>query len=129
MVERWRILRDYTTLCSSAPSEVLAIIALRAKETLLARNRQIVLDDLAAANHLLTTWPDVMRWLPPQAGPVAFPQWCGSGSLADYAARLRGRGVLMAPGDLFERPDHFRVGLGRADFPDTLAILEAINRG
>ena len=31
--------KDYTTICGSAPSEVLAIIALRAKDRVVARTR------------------------------------------------------------------------------------------
>ena len=48
--------RDYTTLCSPAPSEVLGIIALRAAGALLERSRGIIaanlpiLDDLFAAH-------------------------------------------------------------------------------
>ena len=34
--------KDYTTICSAAPSEVLALIGLRARDTVLARSREIV---------------------------------------------------------------------------------------
>src|SRR3954469_13160713 len=35
-------LKDYTTICSSAPSEVLSLIALRAKDRVIARARSII---------------------------------------------------------------------------------------
>src|SRR5204863_2501789 len=35
-------LKDYTTICNSAPSEILALIALRAKDRVLERSRGIV---------------------------------------------------------------------------------------
>jgi aspartate/methionine/tyrosine aminotransferase len=50
LLARCQVLKDYTTICHSAPSEVLAIIALRAREVILARNREIVSVNLAGAN-------------------------------------------------------------------------------
>ena len=35
LLERCKAIKDYTTICSSAPSEVLALIALRARDDLL----------------------------------------------------------------------------------------------
>jgi hypothetical protein len=37
---------NYTTICNSAPSEILALIALRARDRILGRNRRIVADNL-----------------------------------------------------------------------------------
>ena len=42
ILERASGLKDYTTICNSAPSEILAIIALRAKERILARTGGII---------------------------------------------------------------------------------------
>src|SRR5262249_8448595 len=39
--------KDYLSICSSAPSEVLAIAALRAKDRILERSRAIVAQNLA----------------------------------------------------------------------------------
>src|SRR5262249_51977477 len=42
LLRRIMALKDYTTICSSAPSEILAIIALRGREAVLARSRGII---------------------------------------------------------------------------------------
>ena len=42
-------LKDYTTICPAAPSEVLALIALRAREKLLGRSRSIVMQGATSA--------------------------------------------------------------------------------
>jgi aspartate/methionine/tyrosine aminotransferase len=42
LLGRLAAFKDYTTICSSAPSEILSIIALRAGPTVLARSREIV---------------------------------------------------------------------------------------
>ncbi len=38
LYQKMATLKDYTTICSSAPSELLALIGLRAKETIIANN-------------------------------------------------------------------------------------------
>ena len=54
ILEGCQAFKDYTTICASAPSEILGIVALRAKETLLGRNLAIILSNLQAANDFLT---------------------------------------------------------------------------
>ena len=46
-------LKDYTTICSAAPSEVLSLIALRARERVLARSRRIIETNLVRARCIL----------------------------------------------------------------------------
>ena len=57
---------------------------------------------------------DVLGWIPPRGGMTAFP-WLVSGEDArpfcQAATRL---GVLLAPGDCFDEPSHFRLGFAAA---------------
>jgi len=46
LLSRVARLKDYTTICSAAPSEILALIALRARDRVLERTRAIVQDNL-----------------------------------------------------------------------------------
>jgi aspartate/methionine/tyrosine aminotransferase len=39
--------------------------------------------------------------------------------------RLAGHGVLLLPGSVYDEPEHVRVGFGRANLPDALAVLES----
>jgi aspartate/methionine/tyrosine aminotransferase len=117
-------IKDYTTICSSAPSEILAIMALRAREGILARNKDIVRSNLTLAQSWFAGDPDAFEWLPPMAGPVAFPRLRLPMSAIQFADRaVRERGVMIAPGEMFDFPGHFRVGLGRRNFA---AALEAL---
>jgi len=115
--------KDYTTICHSAPSEALGIIALRARETIVQRNREIVRRNLGLARGFFSGRAGLFRWMEPQGGPVAFPEWTGPMPVEDFCRRvLEERGVLVAPGGLFEYPgENFRVGMGRRDFPEALA--------
>ncbi len=51
----------YTTICSSAPSELLAALALRHRERLADRNRALVLENLALADAFLAAHQGLAR--------------------------------------------------------------------
>jgi len=118
-------LKDYTSICHSAPSEVLAIMALRAHEKLAARSLEIVRRNITTAENFFTGHSKLFRWLPPQAGSIAFPQWLGSRSIEEFCdLAVREAGVMIVPGEIFDMPGrHFRVGLGRKNFPEALERL------
>lgn len=127
LLARCLAFKDYTTICHSAPSEALAIIALRAHEALSARNREIVRANSSRAGAFFSGQPERFRWLAPQAGSVAFPEWLGKESVEAFCKTvLEEAGVMIVPGEMFDLPGrHFRVGLGRRDFPEALSQLEA----
>ena len=127
IVPEFMKIKDYTTICSSAPSEILAIIALRAREFLLARNLGIVRENLAAADRFFERFAHMFRWLRPRAGSVAFPEIISGIRVDRFCRELLDReGVMVVPGSIFEfAGDHFRVGLGRKSFTDVLERVEA----
>jgi len=118
-------LRDYTTICSSAPSEVLAIIALRAQEQLVGRIRDIVAGNLALLDAFFARNAERFSWVRPRASTVGFPRYLG-GEVDAFAARLVEReGVLILPASQFGyRGNFFRIGYGRSDMGDALERLE-----
>jgi aspartate/methionine/tyrosine aminotransferase len=131
-IERWQQFKDYTTICSSAPSEVLALMALRAKDVV-ARNLGIIQSNLVHAERFFTftEHSDLFHWLPPRAGSVAFPQWIGREPVEEFCQRvLDDQGVMIVPGSLFDvAGNHFRLGLGRRNFTEALAAVEAYLQG
>jgi aspartate/methionine/tyrosine aminotransferase len=118
----WMRYKDYTTICSSAPSEVLALIGLRASRHLLDRSRAIVSHNVAAARSAFKALPDRLQWLAPRGGSIAFPAWTGPGSVEDFCqAALARESVMIVPGSIFDyHGPHFRLGLGRRNFPAAL---------
>jgi aspartate/methionine/tyrosine aminotransferase len=120
--------KDYTTICSSAPAEILGIVALRARDTVLARTHAIVDANLPLLDRFFDERSDAFSWVRPRAGSVGFPRLTiPDMSIDAFAADLVGEeGVLLLPGSRFGYPgDHFRVGFGRTDLPVALARLEA----
>lgn len=120
--------KDYTTICSSAPSEILSIIALRARDSVLARSMAIVEGNLERLDGFLDDWPDRFEWVRPRAGSIGFPRLTVPGvRIDDWAAQLvEAEGVLLLPGSQFGHPgNHFRIGFGRTDMPEGLERLES----
>ena len=119
---RWLAFKDYTTICNSAPSEILGIIALQNKEQILRRNLEIIRTNIARANQFFSEHSSHFSWFSPKAGSVAFPQWLGPGSVEMFCQGvLDQQGVMLVPGSIFEFPgNHFRIGLGRINFPEAV---------
>jgi aspartate/methionine/tyrosine aminotransferase len=128
VLARCSAFKDYTTICSSAPSEILALVGLRAKATILGRSRAIVAANLDHLDDFFEAWADRFSWVRPRAGSVGFPRLTVPGvSIDDWAAELvEAEGVLLLPGSQFGYGgNHFRLGFGRTDLPVALERLEA----
>ncbi len=120
--------KHYTTICNSAPSEVLALIALRAREHLLDRNRRIVAANLPVFTDFFARYPDLFEFTPPDGGCVCFPRYLGADGVEAMCSELvEQAGVLLLPSSIYssaltETPtDRFRVGVGRRDPSEALA--------
>jgi aspartate/methionine/tyrosine aminotransferase len=119
-------LKDYTTICSSAPSEFLARVALEQAEATIQRNVGILQANLERVHEFMARWSDVFAWREPLAGPIAFVRLREGSATAFCRVAARERGVLLVPSTLFDFGDsHIRLGLGRWNFRDGLVALDA----
>jgi aspartate/methionine/tyrosine aminotransferase len=128
LLARCAAFKDYTTICSSAPAEILALIGLRARDTVLARSRGIVAVNLERLDAFFDAWADRFSWVRPRAGSVGFARLTVPGvTIDDWATDLvEAEGVLLLPGSQFGfGGNHFRIGFGRTDLPTALERLEA----
>jgi aspartate/methionine/tyrosine aminotransferase len=119
--------KDYLTICSSAPSEILALIGLRARDEVIARSRAITARNLGLLDGFFERRAAHLQWVRPRGGSIAFPELTAGPGIDAFAQNLLdAEGVLLAPGSLFGYPgNHFRLGFGRAGFADGLARFEA----
>jgi aspartate/methionine/tyrosine aminotransferase len=116
----------YTSICNSAPSEILAIMALRAKEQILNRNRQILLNNLKLLKEFMGRNERFLSWIPPQSGTVAVLKLLLPIPIEDFAEDLvRSEGVLIMPGTVFDLPGNFfRIGFGKKNMAPILERFE-----
>ncbi len=123
--ERVAAFKHYLTICSAAPSELLATIALRAKDTVLTRSRAIVEANLPVLDDFFARRTD-FSWVRPRAGTTALVQVHRDGAIDDFARELAdAEGVMILPANVFDLPGSaFRVGYARAGMPEALARLE-----
>ena len=77
LLARCAAFKDYTTICSAAPSEILALIGLRAREQVLGRSLRIVADNLAVLDDFFRRRVRPFAWVRPRGGSVAFPRLLG----------------------------------------------------
>jgi len=120
-----RELKLYTTICSSAPSELLVAIALRHAEALVERNRQLVLSNLPLMDDLIARRADLFQWCRPSAGPIGFPRVAGERDVRGWCEEIAEHaGVLLLPGSVYEQPRHVRVGFGRANLAQAIERLD-----
>lgn len=121
-IDEWLAFKDYTTICNSAPSEILSIIALRAEAKIVERNLAIIRQNSAIAAKFFAEHTNRFTWLKPRAGSIAFPIWRGNISVEQFCAEMvEQSGVMIVPGSIFDFPgNHFRVGLGRKNFGEAM---------
>jgi aspartate/methionine/tyrosine aminotransferase len=120
--------KHYTSICNSAPSEVLALIGLRARDHLLGRNRRIIAENLPLFTDFFARYPDLFEFTPPDGGCVCFPRYLGADGVEAMCADLvEQAGVLLLPSSIYssaltETPtDRFRIGVGRSNPSEALA--------
>jgi aspartate/methionine/tyrosine aminotransferase len=121
--EKMAGLKDYTTICNSAPSEFLAEVAMRNRHRLSARNLGIIKSNLEIIDDLFSRYSDWFSWVRPRAGSMTFPR-LRRGDVEEFCDRLvKEAGVLLLPGSVYDDSDnHFRLGLGRKN------LLQAVQR-
>lgn len=125
LLERLAAFKDYTTICSSAPAEVLSIMALRAKRGILERNRQLIMGNLSCFRRFSSRNRDRLSWVEPRAGTVAFPELKGIDADSFCSELVARKGVLLVPASIFAyRGNNFRIGFGRKDFKEALVKVE-----
>lgn len=123
--------RAHFSISNNFPGELLAEVAVRNREKIFARAREVTAANLAVLDELFRERRDVVDWVRPAGGTTAFP-WLRSGENARPLCEAAvSKGVLLAPGDAFGFPAHFRLGFGACTegFPEAAEILTGVFAG
>jgi hypothetical protein len=72
LLGRMERIKHYLSICNAGPSEHLAVIALKARAKILARNRQLIAGNLQVMNAFFDEFSDLFDWSVPDVGCIAF---------------------------------------------------------
>jgi aspartate/methionine/tyrosine aminotransferase len=132
MLVRFERFKHFLSICNSAPSEALARIALKSRETILARNRAVVRDNLGVLNGFFADYEHLFDWREPDGGCIGFIRYKGAEGVEEFTRRLvEESGVLFLPSSIYRSelgpvPENcLRVGFGRSHVPKGVAVLRA----
>jgi aspartate/methionine/tyrosine aminotransferase len=126
MLEKLLQYRLYTTICNSAPTELLTNMALRHRHILSQRNLEIVQHNLPLLDALIQRQADKLEWIRPTASPIGFPKIVLQLDVTQLCDEIvRDTGVMILPGAVYDCPQHIRLGFGRKNMPEALEIFEA----
>ena len=120
--------RAYFTISNTTTGEILSEIAIRRRDVVLSKTREVAARNLKLLESFMAEHEhgDVLGWIPPQGGMTAFP-WLKSGENArPFCQAAAERGILLAPGDCFDVPSHFRLGFGAIE--DNVSFSSALDR-
>jgi len=114
--------RAYFSISNTTTGEILSEIAIRKRDAVLGKTQQVATRNLKLLDRFMADHRDLLGWIPPQGGMTAFP-WLVSGENdRGFCQAATERGILLAPGDCFDTPSHFRLGFAESgdNFPKAL---------
>lgn len=122
LITRTAQLKDYTTICASAPSEILAIIALDNRDAIVAVQRERLRANLEELETFMADHAERFHWQRPQGGSICFPGLRRpEGAKAFCRTLVEKTGIMLLPATPFQYGDrHVRIGFGRSNFPEVL---------
>ncbi len=117
--------KDYTTICSSAPSEILSIIVLRNKDKVICEHLERIHRNLTVFDSFLSEYSEMLAWIKPKAGTIGFPKLITNEDTTVFCQEIIDTtGILLLPSYVYDFDrKHFRVGFGRENFPEILERL------
>jgi aspartate/methionine/tyrosine aminotransferase len=122
LYQKMTVLKDYTTICSSAPSEILSIIALRTKEKIIETHIKRINRNLDLLDNFFSEFKDMFEWVRPKAGTIGFPRLITGADSAGFCQEVvKEANIMILPSTVYDYDNkHFRLGFGRENMPETL---------
>jgi aspartate/methionine/tyrosine aminotransferase len=106
--------RAYFSICNTTTGEILSEIAIRKRDVVLGKTQEIATRNLKLLSRFMNEHRDVLGWIPPQGGMTAFPWLVSEEDARPFCKAATEHGILLAPGDCFDVPSHFRLGFAAA---------------
>jgi aspartate/methionine/tyrosine aminotransferase len=108
--ERYWNARAYFSISNNTAGEMLAEIAMRHRDTVLGKTQKAATENLHRLHAFMYEHRDTIGWIAPGGGMTAFPWLLSGENSRAFCQAAAERGILLAPGDCFDEPSHFRLG-------------------
>lgn len=121
-------LRSYFTISGSPLTEAIGAHALANASAIHDRLRTVSRGNLELLTQFMTRHAGLLSWAPSTGGTTCFPCLSDGRDARPLCEELAKAGVLVAPGDCFDMPAHFRVGFGalQAGYADALEVFARV---
>ena len=116
---------SYFTTSTNMLGELLAELAVRQRETIWNRARSVSAQNLATLDEWGTR-AEPIAGLRPGGSMTAVPRVRGAADARPFCVAAAERGVLVAVGEAFDAPAHFRIGFGLA-MPRYIQALDILS--
>ena len=118
--------KDYLSICNSAPSEILSIIALNNMDKFLPQNLKKIKNNISLFTKFAAKHPVISSFIPPKAGSTSFVKLNIEDTALEFSNKLVEKtGIMTVPAEMFEyEGKYIRIGFGRKNFPEILDILD-----
>lgn len=123
--ERYWNARTIFSISNNTAGEMLAEIAMRHRNIILGRTQETATRNLRQLASFMSEHRETVGWIPPRGGVTAFPWLISGENSRAFCQAAAEQGILLAPGDCWDAPAHFRLGFAAITdrFPDALNRL------
>ncbi len=123
--DRMSHLKDYTTICSSAPGEILAIMALRNSSEIIGHHLARLRKNVGLLDTFFEEHQNLFAWHRPAGGSICFPRLkIRETSYAFCEEVVETTGIMVVPSRMFQYGEHhIRIGFGRDNFGQVLPLF------
>jgi aspartate/methionine/tyrosine aminotransferase len=122
--------RTIFSISNNTAGEMLAEIAMRHRDVVLGRTQEAATQNLRLLSAFMSEHREALAWIPPRGGVTAFPWLVSGDNSRAFCQAAADQGILLAPGDCWDAPSHFRLGFAKmaGKFPEALERLGAFVR-
>lgn len=135
LLERMVRFKHYLSICNSAPSERLSLLALHHRDAILERTRAVARAGYSQVAAFLAEFPDLFEAYTPDGGVVMFPRYKGADGVEAFCRHMvEEAGAVLLPASIYASAltpspvDRFRIGYGRRGLDEGLAAMRAYIR-
>src|SRR5690349_11717031 len=123
--ERYWNARATFSISNNTAGEMLAEIAMRHRNVVLGKTQENATRNLSQLSAFMAQHRETLSWISPRGGATAFPWLISGENSRPFCQAAAEQGIMLAPGDCWDAPEHFRLGFAQMTdkFPEALERL------